>query len=227
MTDLKVVAQRALNRFSKAPGAFVLLQTPMFALTLLDFFLSDYLEDRIAIWGLVSFVIFGAAWGLSSALTFVAVEQRRSGLPGTLVTAWPPVARKLRELIVAVMSAHLATFLGLLLLVLPGIWALVNFLFEPLIAVTSPPQKVTDTLKQSSRIVKERGFWYYFVLTFTYLLFVFAMDWILKSGAHGLFRLSKEGFVLLAITTFCNGVVGSWFDIVLADLFLDRAQKAN
>jgi len=225
MTDMTALIKRSLSHFSKRPLLFLSLQMPMFVLTFADFFFSDWMEDHVPLWGLVVFVFFGTGWSLSSALTFVSMQRQRSGLPDSLLDSARGLGPHLISLLIATVCANALIFVGILALLFPGIWALVSFVYVPWVVVAYPPAGVQETLRRSSRLVKEKGFPYYLVLLSTYFLFVFIGTWALKATGSAV-HLSRGGIVMLLICTLFSATASAWFDIMLSNIVLDRAPTA-
>ncbi|NQW44985.1 MAG: hypothetical protein HQ462_06225 [Deltaproteobacteria bacterium] len=131
----------------------LLLQSPMGLLVLLQIFLSPKLENHAWIAIGILLPLFSIGSSLSTAATFVLIEQKPSQGLAFLPIVFKEVFKRLIPLVLSSLTVSIFFGLGFAALIIPGIYFLAIYFFVPFIVMIQPRQPVANYLFQSKQLI--------------------------------------------------------------------------
>lgn len=209
--------------FAANPWQFFWLQLPVGSVEILERCLTTF-EEKGTRWGIfVLLPYFMIASALATSATFSFILQKRQGRVPTLWTVWNAIAAKLPLLIPAALLVGLVCGLGIIALILPGLYFMTLYLFVPHLIVYEERSPLMTHLYKSTHLAKaqlKKTFSVVLVISFLSLFVFFGGEtigtWLGGVSTNGLI----QNTLLVSIKALFAMLAGVFIDIFTSEYFL-------
>ncbi len=148
-------AKKTLSFAKQNPLLLFLIQIPVGLLGVLQSLLEPYLEWHPVVALIILLPLFSMGSSLSTALTFLVVQTRNSDTHSNFSHDWKRLTDRFTSLAGSSFIVALFFGLGLAALILPGFYFLAIYIFVPILAVSAPPQPISQYLYKSKKMITQ------------------------------------------------------------------------
>ncbi len=211
------------------PFHFLGLQIPAASYLVVEYFLRDALgNETIATLAGTPYLFIASTF--STAATFASVAFTPEGTLSALQSTCNRVRAQWKILALASLVIGFITLVGMLALLLPGLYFAALYLFVPHLILSEPGQNLWAYLDRSKRLSRPRIFLHIGVVLFTLILMVWV--YVVGDMSTSLFgsELASSSIAIglsLVVQMFLSMVVGCLVDVWLSHYFLELKGASN